>query len=228
VPQAAQLLYANNVQLEEGRIYAIQIDQDAPPAFKDTPEAHLTDKKARAVAQRANAKARDDYLKSYTGQIAVFQAQVSPDDKLVLVELTPDRTLRSASHPGQYTTSAGMSVDVNGDGVPDLAHLRAGVYDYHGRSVLDDGKYRFNTVKGTVPVDRDIDHDGVISRAEHNRSTRRGDVGTGIQIHPGNLAVPTSVGCQTIRPEDFKVFRKAIESRDVDTFTYVLVRRPQD
>lgn len=228
VAQASQILYANNVQLEEGRIYAIQIDQDEPPAFKDTPEAQLTDKKARAAAQRENAKAREKYMTSYTGQMALFQAKQGPGGKIGLVELTQKKPLRSAGHPGQYTAAPGKFTDVDGNGVPDIAHLRAGVYDYHGRSVVEDDVNRFNSVKDSLPVDRDVDHDGVISQKERDASTRRGDLGTGIQIHPGNSTAPKSVGCQTIQADDFELFRKAIESQHVKTFTYVLVRRPQD
>ena len=72
-------------------------------------------------------------MKRYSGQTAVYKAV---DGKLV----EQGGPFRSASHPGQMSTD-GKFTDVNKDKKADIAHLRAGVYEYKSRP---NGSGRFN------------------------------------------------------------------------------------
>lgn len=200
--QAEDILRANGQwPPEDGRAYAIQIDQDNPPAS----------------ASRAD---RSEYLRNYTGQTAVFRAE---NGRLVEQE----SPMRSASHPGQF--SSGLSPDVTGDGRGDVAHIRPGVYNYTTRSHTGNGKRRLN------PLDdgefrqsaRDTNQDGVIDGNEANRR----HAATAIQIHEGNANSPSSIGCQTMPPRDFTRFLNGVRAADTggnNQFTYILVRRPND
>lgn len=193
--QAEQLLRTNGQWPPvEGRTYAIQIDQDAPPA---------------------DASRRDQmgHLRSYSGETSVFRAVNGR-----LEEATPG-PLRSASHPGQASTN-GRFTDVNGDGNADIAHLRAGVYDYGSQSRSG----RFNpTDHRSMKVARDLDQDGAIDRNEAARDY----YATSLQWHEGGSSRPSSVGCQTMPPDDYRQFSDAVGAGD-GGFTYVLVRRPND
>ncbi len=200
--QAEALLRANGQwPPQEGRAYAIQIDQDAPPASASQTE-------------------RNNFARSYSGETSVFRAE---NGRLVEVSGDP---MRSASHPGQFRSSA--SPDVNGDGRGDVAHIRPGVYDYSTRmggsggnrfNPIDDGQFRNSA--------RDTNGDGVIDGAETDRRYSA----SAIQIHMGNSNSPSSIGCQTMPPADYGRFQSAI--RDANTggqgsFTYILARRPND
>ena len=200
--QAEALLRANGQwPPQNGRAYAIQIDQDAPSAS-------------------ASQTARNNFARSYSGETSVFRAE---NGRLVEVSGDP---MRSASHPGQFRSSA--SPDVNGDGRGDVAHIRPGVYDYNTRTggkggnrynPVDDGQFRNSA--------RDTNGDGVIDGGEADRRYSA----SAIQIHMGNSNSPSSIGCQTMPPADYSRFQRAL--RDANTggqgsFTYILARRPND
>ncbi len=197
--QAEDLLKANGAwPPEEGRTYVVQIDQDAPGAG----------------SSRADRAA---HLRDYTGQTAVYRAV---GGRLTEVE----GPMQSASHPGQFSTNG--FTDVNGDGKSDIAHLRSGVYDYRSRP---NGSGRFNpTNNRDMSVARDLNQDGTISDSENQIAQRDGHYATGLQWHAGGRTRPSSVGCQTMPPEDFNRFKAAIGEGDGDSFTYLLVRRDND
>jgi peptidoglycan hydrolase-like protein with peptidoglycan-binding domain len=198
--QQAESILRTNGQWppQNGRTYAIQIDQDSPPS-------------------NASQSARSNHLRSYTGQTSVFRAE---NGRLVEQNSNP---LRSASHPGQFSTRSGTP-DVNGDGRRDIAHVRPGVYQYGVRT----SNSRFNpTNDAQFRVARDLNQDGVIDAREANR----GYSASGIQIHAGTSSRPSSTGCQTMPPNDFRAFQDAIRrsnSSGQNSFTYVLVRRPNE
>jgi len=197
--QAEGILRANGQwPPDEGRLFVIQIDQDNPPA-----SASRTDRAA--------------FLHGYTGQTAVFKVE---DGRMVEQTAAP---LRSAAHPGQFTSRAGSFTSVDGDNTPDIAHLRSGVYEYSGRL---SGSNRFNPIShSSMKVARDINHNGVIDGADEND----GDFyATYLQIHEGGTGSPTSVGCQTLPPDDYRQLRESLASARRTNFTYVLVRRPND
>jgi len=196
--QAETLLRSNDAwPPTEGRHYVIQIDQDSPPAT-------------------APGAARRDWLRSYSGQTVVFKAV---DGRLV--EQETGGPLRSAAHPGQASATAGTFRSVDGDNTPDIAHLRSGLYDYHGR-LSNSG--RFNPVSHeAMRVARDIDHDGVIEGEREDDPTF---YGTYIQIHAGRDSRPNSVGCQTLPQADFDRLTAALRGARKEGFTYLLVRRP--
>jgi len=196
--QAEQIMRTNGQwPPKEGRRYAIQIDQDEPKA-------------------NASYNTRNDFLRSYTGQVAVFKGH----NGQLVEEMPPGK---SASHPGQMTS--GDSPNVGGDSAGDVAHLHAGVYNYQTSTTWKNGKERFNPAGwATEPVARDINHNGVI---DGERERRRYD-GYGIQIHPGNNSGPSSTGCQTMAPGVFQDFHDAVSRSQGGQFTYILVRRPND
>jgi peptidoglycan hydrolase-like protein with peptidoglycan-binding domain len=196
--QAEQIMRANGQwPPKEGRSYAIQIDQDEPKAG-------------------SSYDTRNGYLRSYTGQMAVFKGHNGG----LVEEMAPGK---SASHPGQMTSST--SPDVSGDGSGDVAHLHAGVYNYQTSTTWHNGKERFNPAGwANEPVARDINHNGVIDGARERKSY----AGSGIQIHPGNSSSPSSTGCQTMAPDVFKRFHDAVSDSRGGQFTYILVRRPND
>lgn len=199
--QAEQILRANGAwPPEEGRAYAIQIDQDPPPA------------------SASNADRRN-HVRSYTGETSVFRVQDGQ-----LREVTGP--LDSASHPGQFATRASGTPDVNRDGRADVAHIRPGVYRYNTGT---NGRGRFNPITNAEFRNsaRDTNQDGTIDGSETNRE----HAATAIQIHVGRADGPSSVGCQTLPPNDYNRFRQGIREANTgrgNEFTYVLVRRPND
>jgi hypothetical protein len=198
--QAESILRANGQwPPEAGRAYAIQIDQDTPPAS-------------------ASHSARNSYLRSYTGQMSVFEMK---DGRLQEISDSP---YRSASHTGQFRSSLSPNVDGRNGG--DIAHIRPGVYNYTTSMHRSNGKRRLN------PLDngefrnsaRDLNHNGVIDGNEVDRNY----AATAIQIHEGNANSPSSIGCQTMPPNHFTRFLGDVRSTGGRQFTYVLVRRPNE
>lgn len=109
------------------------------------------------------------------------------------------RELRATTDPGMRTHPD--SPDIDGEGQGDVAHLLPGQYAY----VLGThhGQYGAGNPTENVPVARDTNHDGDIQPPEERASRRRGDVGTGINLHwgPGSGAGevgPYSLGCQVV------------------------------
>lgn len=187
---------------QEGRAYAIQIDQDAPPAS-------------------ASSSARSGYLRSYSGQTSVFEYK---NGRLQEVN---DRVYRSASHTGQFNSS--LSPDVNRDGRGDIAHIRPGVYNYTTRMHRSGGKRRLNPLDNGEfrNSTRDLNHNGTIDGRERDLNYSA----TAIQIHEGLNSGPSSIGCQTLHPSDFTKLMSDVREADTTgrrQFTYVLVRRPHD
>lgn len=232
--QVEQLLRANGAwPPAAGQLFVVQIDQDSPPA----PPALLKNGSAEALAKNRTARRQAQervkrYLKLYTGQLLVYRYTSAPDGACRLVELNKNGPYRSAAHPGQLVTSAKDAADFDNNGTKDIANLRSGIYQYSSRSgrrttqthgdidffgPLSDGKMR---------VARDLNQDGVITPAESKRT--RQATATAIQIHPGDGVRPIAIGCQTIDERSFGEFKKIITGAKVETFTYVLVRRPND
>ncbi len=182
--------------LQEGKTYVVQIDQAGPDAS-------------------ASSKEKLDFLRSYSGQTSVFRAEGGR-----LVEV--DGPFRSASHPGQRSTSSQKYTDVNGDGRDDIAHLRPGAYEYNMRTTSSG---RFNpTSNRQISVARDLDQDGAISASEDAIAKENGFYATALQWHAGGQTRPSSVGCQTMPPGDFARFRNAVQGGEGGSFTYVLAK----
>ena len=198
--QAEQLLRQNGVNIEPGKTYALQIDQEAP----------------------ANGSTRD-YLRSYSGQTGVFRA--GEDGRLQEV----GGPFRSASHPsgvgnrdmGSVDARVGYQ-DVDGDNRSDIAHLQPGVYEYSARARGG----RYNMTDTNVAVHRDTNHDGRID----DREAQDWHNATGIQLHAGGSTRPSSAGCQTMPPSDYRNFQQAISQSTggQGSFTYVSVHRANE
>lgn len=199
--QAEQILRAYALwPPESGRAYVIQIDQDSPPA-----SASYADRQA--------------FIHSYSGQMAVFYANAG----MLCEQQSP---LRSASHPGQFAAHNAQPPDGNGDGEPDIAWLRTGIYHYRSRP-NDSGRYVAKDDREFAGVARDYTHDGVIDAQEAQQRHQA----HAIQIHESGSAGPLSIGCQTLPKDEFTRLQQAIAQANrggLSDFTYVLVRRPND
>ena len=215
--QGEALLHANGQwPPQEGHYYVVQIDQDAPPTPTPIPLGSTGGAQRDAQKRHADEQRRvATYLRRYTGETLIFKAVGGR-----LVEQNMNGAFRSAAHPGQLMS--GAAPDVNRDGVSDVANLRSGVYEYHGRV---NGSNRYDPVSNsTMKVARDLNHDGTIDSNESGHD----DYGTSIQIHAGSAGGPVSIGCQTLQPDDFRELTRILRDAHQKIFTYLLVRRPND
>ncbi|MFO1464012.1 MAG: hypothetical protein U1F66_09550 [bacterium] len=204
----------------EGEVYVIQIDQDSPPPPPPFPKP--TGNHAEFLAKQAAWKQAilelNAYLTSFSGETSVFRAQ-RVAGHLKLVELNPQGPFRSASHPGQLDPAGQASC--NGT-VCGMAWLRSGIYPYKAGTLG-----LFNPVQDSLmEVARDVNFDGAIDRRDSLRSARA--FGLAIQIHAGFPGSPRSVGCQTLPPPDFTALQQTVAGTKAPTFSYVLVRRPNE
>lgn len=204
----------------EGEVYVIQIDQDSPPPPPPAPKPGLpaAEHRAQSETRRRAIEALNAYLTAFTGQTVAFRAE-RRDGRLKLTELNPNGPLRSASHPGQLDPAGQASC--NGM-ICGMAWLRSGIYPYKtGLSGV------FNPVQDSLmDVARDMNFDGAVDRRESALSARAH--GFAIQIHAGFPGSPRSVGCQTMPPPDFAALQKIVADTGAPTFSYALVRRPNE
>jgi len=216
--QAEQILKSyNRWPPKEGEIFVIQIDQDSPPPPPQKPRNALSPQYPEELrAYQRGVISLAQYLASYSGQTVVFRG-VNRLGQRGLEELNSDGPFRSASHTGDFPSDYSCNGNICG-----TAWLRSGVYAYKGKTVGV-----FNPVKDEdIWVARDLNGDGAIDYDESQRSGMA--YGFAIQIHPGFLNAPRSTGCQTFPPQDFDKLSKIIWDSKVDTFSYVLMHRPND
>lgn len=136
------------------------------------------------------------------------------------------REFQATTDPG-VTGGPGKGRDVDGNGSGDIAHLRPGSYPYRLGSHHD--VYGAGNPTYNLPVDRDTNHNGSISKAERAASKRRGDVGYGINIHWGDGSVVGgwSEGCQVIKGsyDHFRQNVTPIMERNRGQMYYTLIDR---
>lgn len=220
--QASAILQQNQVPVQAGRVYVVQIDQEAPVAQDPAHPAALS------ADQRRQQGA---YMGAYTGQTAVFRANERGE-----LEQVGD-VYRSSSHPqglgGRETSDAERRAGIgshDGDNTTDYAHMQPGTYQYGGRAYghnfpLRVGERQANgRWSSSMPMPYDTDHDGTISDAERARPYEV----HGANVHPGGAYGPGSAGCQNLHPDDFERFQSTVEGNtsEREGFTYVLARRP--
>jgi peptidoglycan hydrolase-like protein with peptidoglycan-binding domain len=153
------------------------------------------------------------------------------DDTMVV--LTPDGRVREfagATHPGQNSSSS--SPDVAGrnggrrDGAGDVGMINTGNYQVVPNGVRNGAaSYHVRDESGRsgrLDGVRDTNHDGQFSTEERNRSAQRGDQLTAVLFHPGGSTRPSSIGCQTLSPSDYREFVDAIGGGRA-SFNYSLV-----
>jgi peptidoglycan hydrolase-like protein with peptidoglycan-binding domain len=153
------------------------------------------------------------------------------DDTMVV--LTPDGRVQEfagATHPGQ--NSSRSSPDVAGrngggrDGQGDVGMIDPGNYQVVTNGYRNGSpSYRVKTADGSsgrIDGVRDTDHNGVFSDAERRRSAERGDQLTGVLFHPGGSSAPSSIGCQTLSPSEYRRFVDTIGGSRAN-FNYSLV-----
>jgi hypothetical protein len=217
--QGEALLYANGQwPLKEGHLYLVQIDQDGPPPPTPVPpgltgEARL-EAKRRFDAEKLAIEQR--YLHRYTGETVLFKAMNGR-----LVEQNPRGVFRSAAHPGQLATTT-KNLDVNGDGLADIATLRAGAYEY--LCWVNEKGYLPPASGQVMKAARDRNHDGAISPEE----SAYDDYAGGADIHAGDYDKPRGIGCPNLTPDDYKILLQLLRQSRQRTFTFLLVRRPND
>lgn len=142
------------------------------------------------------------------------------------VVLTPDghvHRFNGATHPGQSRST--MSPDQNGDGVGDVGMIRPGNYQ-----VVPNGphagaaSFHVRTLggSGNLPGWRDTNHDGQYSEAERTASQNQRSTLSGVLFHQGNGSSPSSIGCQTLSPSEYRRFLDAVGGARA-SFTYTLV-----
>ncbi len=143
------------------------------------------------------------------------------------VVLTPDgrvHRFEGATYPGQNSSTA--SPDVTGDGRGDVGMIRPGNY-----TVVPNGQhagaasYHVRTLggSGSIPGWRDTNQNGVFTDAERRASEARGDALTGVLFHQGNADRPSSIGCQTMSPAEFRRFIEAVGGPRA-SFSFTLVQ----
>ncbi len=127
--------------------------------------------------------------------------------------------LRGATYPGQSRSS--KSPDSNGDGVGDVGMIRPGTYRVRPNGEFY-GAASFHVQRsggsGRIPGSRDTNHDGVYSAKERSRSNTM----SGILFHQGDPGAPNSIGCQTLSPQDYQKFLRAVGGERA-SFTYTLM-----
>ena len=140
---------------------------------------------------------------------------------LVLIDGTRSKVLLGpfpfSSHPGQISTAATGTPDVDGDGRRDVAWALEGVvYTLRGKRNKSD---RFDPVDKYQPVLRNMNgertYDDVV------RYSPRWYPATAIQYHAGSSSKPISVGCFTSPPDSFKAVAQRIESLNVSSWRLV-------
>lgn len=203
---------------QEGELFVIQIDQDSPPPPPPTADPKSPWQKIRQMIQTRKKAIEEiqSFLSKYTGRTVVFQARQTREG-IRLQELNPAGSLASASHSGQLWGDFSCNDDICG-----MPYLRGGIYPFGARSTGAYSPIRDYLMR----VARDLNGDGVIDQTELTRSQHAH--GFAIQIHPGFVNGPQSVGCQTFPPNDFEQLQKIIKTSGVETFYYVLVRRPNE
>lgn len=127
-----------------------------------------------------------NYLRSFTGYGVLVEYKDG-----VSKPLTPPFPV--SSHPGQATTRASGTPDVNLDGKADIAWIRQNlVYDFQTKR--SGSRMRFNPKNYISPTHRDILDKGTLSENEREKLYDA----TAIQYHSDEGAgKPISVGCIT-------------------------------
>lgn len=190
----------------EGEVFLIQIDQDSPPPPVPKNSPNFSSSLAKLQS----------FLTRYTGQTLAFQAR-SIQGRWELIELNPKGPWRSASHPSELFGGGSCNGLICG-----MAWLRPGAYRYRAKYL---GLY--NPLQdAAMSVARDLNGDGAIDLEESQKSAQA--FGFAIQIHAGYPGSPRSTGCQTFPPTDFEELHQALAKQNIETFTYVLARRPND
>lgn len=131
------------------------------------------------------------YLRAYTGTCLL----VDVESRAALTPILP-----YAHHPGQRTTTARGTPDVDGDGQRDIAWTLPHVqYLFRSRP---NSAGRHDPAGSVQPVRRWL-----------TRSRSWSDVvpGTAIQLHAGRQDRPVSIGCWTLPPDAYAVLTQAIQ-----------------
>jgi len=131
--------------------------------------------------------------------------------------------LTGATHAGQNSSS--QSPDVTRDGAGDVGMMRPGNFTVRpngNRAGYASYYVTRASGSGSLPGHRDTNHDGTFSDAERAASERRGDTVSEILFHVGNAARPSSIGCQTLSPQEMTRFVSAVGGSRA-SFSYTLV-----
>lgn len=114
------------------------------------------------------------------------------------------------------------SVDADGDGERDTAHMKCGHYTYT-KITRDNGDPAYACKAGKVPVNRDLNHNGVIEYSETKFAVKHSIRASGILFHVGTYkrGGHTSTGCLTLHPDHWSKFRRAFGNDSTWEFTLI-------
>ena len=136
-------------------------------------------------------------VRSYSGEALLIRIE---DDGTHVVEYGP---FPWSTHPGQLTTNASGTPDVNKDGKKDIGWtIEHNVYPLQTRPTTNG---RYNPTVKWQPVLRDTLHKGDI--AAMPQKLMQADY---VQLHVGGSKRPSSVGCWTVPPLEYAKLQKAI------------------
>ena len=119
--------------------------------------------------------------------------------------------------------------NVSGDAQPELGRLAAGTIEMRETTHANPSSAGTNfslrptdaaVASGAHGVQRDTNHDGEFNALDSNGSTALNNT---FKIHSGSRNNTDSAGCQTIHPDDYQRFRKAVTADATQTrWHYVL------
>ncbi len=200
-----------------------------PPPVQTTPPPNASEREQfemyASMVRRAGGQVNPNGQPTVLGlRSGDGSSQRSYNDAFVV--LTADgrvHRFNGATHPGQNSSRA--SPDVTGDGAGDVGTIRPGNY-----SVVPNGNhagapsFHVRTLggNGNIPGWRDTNHDGRFTDAERAASERRGDTLSGVLFHQGNTNSPSSIGCQTMSPTEYRRFLDAVGGARA-SFNFTLV-----
>lgn len=120
--------------------------------------------------------------------------------------------------------------DVTGDGLRELGRMREGTYPMlvatHKNPPSAGTDFAFRPTSDAINngrgmIERDSNHDGLFDGRDPNRLD---DLDRTFKIHSGSRNSTDSSACQTIHPDDFQRFRRAVRNDRQTVWQYVLVK----
>ncbi|WP_309890721.1 LysM peptidoglycan-binding domain-containing protein [Archangium sp.] len=151
----------------------------------------------------------------YDDRIVVLWTTVAGDKKVLEFEANTEPS-------GKYEYKEGG--DADSDGNKDLGRLPEGTYTYSSRVEAHSklGKV-FRTTQADIKLERDSNHDGHFTSADKVKNTGALSSWQSVLFHRGGQNSTGSAGCQTMRPEVYEKFLKAISAAPQKTFQYTII-----
>ncbi|HZH75310.1 MAG TPA: LysM peptidoglycan-binding domain-containing protein [Archangium sp.] len=151
----------------------------------------------------------------YDDRIVVLWTTVAGDKKVLEFEANTEPSAKF-----EYTQGG----DADSDGNKDLGRLPEGTYTYSSRPEAHTklGKV-FRTTQDDIKLERDSNHDGNFTSADTVKNRKALSSWQSVLFHRGGQNSTGSAGCQTMRPEVYEKFLKAISAAPQKTFQYTII-----